>query len=462
MAPEFQPVILAGGEGSKMYPLTEDIPKCLLPIGNMPMIWYVVNYLERYGFQDFIVIVRQNAAQKVHQSLQTLCAENSKFELVQIPDDDDVGTADSLRLLKDKVKSDLIIVSCDTITDAPLNCLVDMHRTYDASLTVMMSNRVELQLDRETTAASKNKQRDPLSGIRDIVSIHPNENRLLFFQNEGDLEQENISIKKSTLKRYPRMKLKTDLVDSHLYIMKKWLLDYLVNYEKPESIKSDFIPHVIQKQFSKPKKNNKEQIQDTSYIEEKEIKTNKSTDIYSYCCLDELTTYAREWSGYQGNCLKDTIKCHAYVTDGFSLRVNTLPAYTHMNKQIKKLKDTIAPHVEFPVLHPSVTQTGKTQVGNDCIVGESTTIAANATIKKSVIGKHCIIGSNVRISNCVVMNHVTIEDGCVLQGSIICDRSNLQTKCSLLNCQVSSGQTVKENAELKNESIVQEEMEFDE
>lgn len=56
------------------------------------------------SFIDFIVIVRQNAAQKVHQSLQTLCAKNSKFEMVQIPDDDDVGTADSLRLLKDKVK----------------------------------------------------------------------------------------------------------------------------------------------------------------------------------------------------------------------------------------------------------------------------------------------------------------------------------------------------------------------
>ena len=51
MALELQPVILAAGEGSKMYPLTENIPKCLIPIGNMPMIWYVVNHLERSGFQ---------------------------------------------------------------------------------------------------------------------------------------------------------------------------------------------------------------------------------------------------------------------------------------------------------------------------------------------------------------------------------------------------------------------------
>ena len=51
MLSELQPVILAAGEGSKMFPLTENMPKCLLPVGNVPLVWYVVNYLEKYGFQ---------------------------------------------------------------------------------------------------------------------------------------------------------------------------------------------------------------------------------------------------------------------------------------------------------------------------------------------------------------------------------------------------------------------------
>lgn len=51
MTPELQPIILAAGEGSKMFPLTEKLPKCLLPIGNVPLIWYPVNYLENCGFQ---------------------------------------------------------------------------------------------------------------------------------------------------------------------------------------------------------------------------------------------------------------------------------------------------------------------------------------------------------------------------------------------------------------------------
>ena len=47
---EFQAIILAGGRGSRMYPLTENIPKALLPVANKPLIWYPVNYLERVGF----------------------------------------------------------------------------------------------------------------------------------------------------------------------------------------------------------------------------------------------------------------------------------------------------------------------------------------------------------------------------------------------------------------------------
>ena len=48
---EFHPVILAGGQGSRMYPLTEDCPKALLPVGNMPLIWYPVQLLEKNGFK---------------------------------------------------------------------------------------------------------------------------------------------------------------------------------------------------------------------------------------------------------------------------------------------------------------------------------------------------------------------------------------------------------------------------
>ena len=48
---EFQAVVMAAGRGSRMTDLTHDKPKCLLPIGNRPMIWYSLKMLQDAGFQ---------------------------------------------------------------------------------------------------------------------------------------------------------------------------------------------------------------------------------------------------------------------------------------------------------------------------------------------------------------------------------------------------------------------------
>lgn len=48
---QLQAVIMAAGKGSRMTELTAKKPKCLLPVGNLPMIWFPLNLLQRTGFQ---------------------------------------------------------------------------------------------------------------------------------------------------------------------------------------------------------------------------------------------------------------------------------------------------------------------------------------------------------------------------------------------------------------------------
>jgi len=50
MSAEFQVIILAGGRGSRLYPLAERMPKCLLPIANRPLIYFQLAMIERNGF----------------------------------------------------------------------------------------------------------------------------------------------------------------------------------------------------------------------------------------------------------------------------------------------------------------------------------------------------------------------------------------------------------------------------
>jgi len=51
MVREFQAIVMAGGRGSRMTELTAGRPKCLLPIGNKPMVWYPLQLLEQTGIK---------------------------------------------------------------------------------------------------------------------------------------------------------------------------------------------------------------------------------------------------------------------------------------------------------------------------------------------------------------------------------------------------------------------------
>lgn len=459
MGSDLQAVILAGGEGSKMFPLTEGIPKCLLPIANMPMIWYVVSYLQKSGIKDMIVITHSASTIQVKEALRGLFDDVS-FDMVSLPPEEDLGTADALRLVKDKIRGDVLIASSDMITNIPLHCLIDLHRTYDASLTAMLAQRVDLPTDVEKKV-DKKKPVDPNFGTRDLIVRDKDEGRLIYLSNEADLEQDNISFRKSTLKRYPHLRIETELADCHLYVMKKWLIDFLCSDDIFENLKSDFLPYVLKKQFSKPKTTIDPK--DISFIEEEMSPKKTYKDIFSFCVGNEISNYMKDWSGYDGRCLEDQIKCHCYVSDDFCLRVNTLPAYTYMNREIhNKYKEAIDLPKDMLFGAEGITLGEKSHVGNDCLVGSLSKGGNQVVIKKTTIGKQCIIGSNVKISNCILMNNVQISDGCKMQNSIICEKSKINSNCVITNCQVSAEYTLMENSEVENEAIVNEEMEFEE
>lgn len=462
MVPEFQPVILAAGSGSRMYPLTEEIPKALLPVGNFPLIWYPIHYLQKYGFDEFIIVVLKSKENIFIQTLKSWCDYKVKFNFVTIPDEEDSGTAGCLKYLKDKIKTDVIIVSCDLITDAPFHRLADIHRTYDATLTALIAPRLELQQEKEVTKSGKVKTKDADQGQKDFISIDENENRLLFMLNEADVDGDVISIRKSLLKRYPCIGMQNNLVDSHMYIMKKWLVDFFAETRSFESLKADAIPFLINKQFSKSI--SKQQNQELSSSLQSLPKENGKPDLIDFAIEDDVRSAIRDWS-IHCNAVKrlhskNLIRCHAFVTEGnICIRVNNLPSYTHINREVTKSLPIIWPNLEFAKVHSTVQVKEKSQIGSDCIVGECVSVSENVSIKKSTIGKHCKIGSKVKISNSVIMEYVTIEDGCNIQGSVICNYAHIKEGRTIKDCQVGANHTVK--GDHARELLVNEFMDLD-
>ncbi|XP_033115124.1 translation initiation factor eIF-2B subunit gamma-like [Anneissia japonica] len=445
---ELQAVILAAGRGSRMTDLTASLPKALLPVANKPMIWYPISMLEKAGFDEVIILTLDSTKGAIYRALKSTQIQ-IKMDFVTVSSEEDLGTADSLRILNEqrKIKTDILVVSCDLITDIALHKLVDVHRTYDSTMTALMMALPEQSSESLTIPGTKSKKK---LESRDLVGLDEKGQRLVFMAAEEDIE-EFLTVRKSILEKHPFIKVGTSLLDAHMYIFKKWVIDYLSEHKNISSVKGELIPCLVKKQFIKKRA---EDVDDEGSMEH-------ATHNHNYSSVDALkqkTLEMSSWTGDEGGitngCIAniDAIKCHVYVMDsGFCSRANSLAAYCDVNRQILQSKHVLE---EENFVHSTAKVKPKTQVGQDSMVGEESSVGEKVSVKRSVIGQHCNIGDKVKIANSIIMDHVTIKEGCVIHGSVICGNASLSEQVELKDCLVGSKQTLPEKAKFSNEIII--------
>lgn len=98
---EFQAIVLAGGRGSRFPELTGDRPKCLLPIGPFPMIYYPLQMLHKHGFHDIMVIVLESERSEIQQAVERTPIK-AKLDFITLPSDSNFGTAEALKHINDR------------------------------------------------------------------------------------------------------------------------------------------------------------------------------------------------------------------------------------------------------------------------------------------------------------------------------------------------------------------------
>lgn len=86
---------------------------------------------------DVILIVLENQKNEIQNVLDKSDLE-IRIDYFTIPGDEDLGTADSLRLIHDKIKSDVIILSCDLVSDVKLKGVLDLFRKHDATIASLL------------------------------------------------------------------------------------------------------------------------------------------------------------------------------------------------------------------------------------------------------------------------------------------------------------------------------------
>ncbi len=124
---------MAGGEGTRLRPLTSNSPKPMLPLVNEPMMEHIVKLLKRHGFDEIVVTVAFMA-----NHIRTYFGDGSDLgvRMVYATEESPLGTAGSVRNAMDELDERFLVISGDVLTDLDLSALVEAHDRNKALATI--------------------------------------------------------------------------------------------------------------------------------------------------------------------------------------------------------------------------------------------------------------------------------------------------------------------------------------
>lgn len=117
-------VIMAGGEGRRLRPLTEKTPKPMLPIGDRPLLENLIRLLVAHRFQEIFVSINY-LGEQIHEHFGDGRALNCRIHYLR--ETKPLGTAGALSLLPSRPQDPMLILNGDLVTELDFSALMDYH-----------------------------------------------------------------------------------------------------------------------------------------------------------------------------------------------------------------------------------------------------------------------------------------------------------------------------------------------
>lgn len=126
-------VLMAGGMGSRLHPLTANCPKPMLKIGNKPLLGTILEKLIEHGFQRFYISVSY-----MSDVVRSYFGDGSRWgvDIRYLQEDQRLGTAGALSLLPEKPVEPLLVMNGDLLTKVNFSNLLDFHSKQNAICTM--------------------------------------------------------------------------------------------------------------------------------------------------------------------------------------------------------------------------------------------------------------------------------------------------------------------------------------
>ncbi|KAH8101035.1 UDP-3-O-glucosamine N-acyltransferase [Phellopilus nigrolimitatus] len=360
---KFLSVILAG-LGNELQPLTSNYsdqpcPKALLPIGNKPMISYVLKWVEEMGLEAL--------------SLSSLNVEIQTFDQAQ---DIPAGTTNVLAHFASRITSDLVLLPCDFLSPPSLRLE-----------TVLNKSKIEAGTDGVLVTAlffeNKASENEKGTGAAKEAWPAPSVPMPILY----DLASDELELRMSMLWQYPRTKFTTRVVDVLMYVCKHAVLDALqLKKAHLDPIREECIPWLCNNSVWNPITNtpaNSLALQHSTSYHPSSHKSKVVSRVESL--MSSLSMNDEEGRGA------------ADLADGYAASVNNVHTYL----------GTEGPPIAR-ARHALVDM--KSTVSPDSLVGVSTRVGERSTLKRSVVGCHCVIGKRHKARRMRTHEYCVVEE----------------------------------------------------
>ena len=369
---------MAGGEGTRLRPLTSNLPKPMMTLANRPMMEHIVRLLKEHGFEDIVVTVAFMA-----NVIRTYFGDGSEFgvRMVYATEETPLGTAGSVRNAMDELDERFLVISGDVLTDIDLGAIVRFHEEKNALATI---------------------------GLKAMEN--PLDFGIVITRDDGSIER--------FLEKPTWGQVFSDTINTGIYVLEPEIFDY-IEPDKPVDFSSEVFPVLLED--GKPLYGFVADgyWEDVGTLEayvssHKDVLDGKvEVDVPGFRLAEGV------WLG-EGAEVDPGARVDGPVVIGDYCRVEAgahLSQYTVLGSNVRVGADA---YLERAVVHDNAYLGPNVRL-RGCVVGRSSDLRRGARCEEGVVlGEECFVGEHAVINpNVKVYPFKTVEGNAIINSSIV-------------------------------------------
>ncbi|ODQ78306.1 hypothetical protein BABINDRAFT_162953 [Babjeviella inositovora NRRL Y-12698] len=393
-----QAIVLTDSFESRFMPLTAVTPRCLLPLANVPLIEYTLEFLANAGVNEVYLMCCNHADQVQEYIDRSKWSDvGSPFKIATIMSLESRSVGDAMRDVDNRglITGDFILVTGDVVTNMKFDGALEFHKAKKAQDRNHIATMVLTQASPFHRARSKD---DSACFILDTTN-----NRCLYYQ---DIPNYYLHDKKTKRKKRGNKAITIDpelLEDVDEFAIRNDLIDCRVDICTPH------VPQIFQDNF------------DYQYLRKDFLKGVLSSDllkktIYAYITESDYAARVCNWQTYHAISQDIMARWCFPVCPDLSV-VDEDDEMTYESRHIYKGSNVVLAQgckIDGCTMIGSISSVGDGSRVGKSVIGKNVTIGKNVVIENSYVWDNAVIGDNVQLKYSVVANGAQILSGAVL------------------------------------------------